>query len=215
MTVREAASSDRWHQELEGQNRRPAAALENISEGIAVTRDGKILEVNPALCRMTGFPAREAPCLDLDGSKDINDSSGHAAGDAILTGVALLLRETLREAHSIGRLGGDEFAGAVARCQRVSRPQPSLRSSSQRSERSAQRPEAHFMPASHRRSVRCCRRRSREQSGSTASVGPLRQPTGAASNAAAVRRHAWLGGVVAARVVRRGVRRASAAWRGA
>ncbi len=48
--------------------------------------------------------------LDLDQFKDVNDSLGHGAGDEILIGLALLLRERLRESDVIARLGGDEFA---------------------------------------------------------------------------------------------------------
>lgn len=47
--------------------------------------------------------------IDLDGFKDINDSLGHGAGDALLVALARRLRELLPEAV-IGRLGGDEFA---------------------------------------------------------------------------------------------------------
>lgn len=48
--------------------------------------------------------------LDLNGLKRINDTLGHAAGDAAISKVAGLLLKTVRAYDVVGRLGGDEFA---------------------------------------------------------------------------------------------------------
>lgn len=47
--------------------------------------------------------------LDLDYFKAVNDSYGHAAGDATLSVVADILREETRTEDMVARVGGDEF----------------------------------------------------------------------------------------------------------
>ncbi|MFP4183002.1 MAG: diguanylate cyclase [Halorhodospira sp.] len=48
--------------------------------------------------------------MDLDHFKNINDTYGHAVGDAVLQGAVRAARQVLRESDIMGRIGGEEFA---------------------------------------------------------------------------------------------------------
>lgn len=54
--------------------------------------------------------------LDLDHFKPVNDTGGHAAGDALLRVVAALIRSHLRGEDTVCRIGGDEFALILRGC---------------------------------------------------------------------------------------------------
>ncbi|UQN09063.1 diguanylate cyclase [Deinococcus sp. QL22] len=68
--------------------------------------------------------------MDLDHFKQVNDTSGHAAGDVVLTRVAQTLRTEVHPVDSVARFGGEEFvvilrgvtlAEAADKCERLRR----------------------------------------------------------------------------------------------
>lgn len=79
------------------------------SEAIIVTDNMRALLYEAADEASWSNPGRVILFIDLDHFKEVNDTYGHAAGDAILAGVADRLRENLRATDIAARIGGDEF----------------------------------------------------------------------------------------------------------
>ena len=81
----------------------PLTGLPNRS--LLVDRIGQVLTAQ----LRSGTPAALIYC-DLDDFKVINDTAGHAAGDAALRSAATALRSAIRADDTVARIGGDEFA---------------------------------------------------------------------------------------------------------
>jgi diguanylate cyclase (GGDEF)-like protein len=71
--------------------------------------DQRLERVVRAACAEGGIP-QALLFIDVDRFKDINDSYGHAAGDALLKAVGERLRRAVRRRDFVARFGGDEFA---------------------------------------------------------------------------------------------------------
>ncbi len=78
------------------------AFLERLAEDLSRVRRGEI-------------PSLSIVLIDFDMLKQVNDTQGHAAGDAVLSGSVARWRSVLRAGDAIGRLGGDEFAVLIER----------------------------------------------------------------------------------------------------
>jgi len=86
-----------------------AAASTDPLTGLANRRDwAERSEQLLRRARATGRPLTVA-VLDLDGFKAVNDTAGHAAGDALLRDLAGAWAGGLRRPDVLARLGGDEF----------------------------------------------------------------------------------------------------------
>lgn len=76
----------------------------------ALTRRAFKMELGRAV---SIFQRSGTPCslimFDLDHFKAVNDTHGHAAGDAVLSAVAHVVQSELRSCDRLGRLGGEEF----------------------------------------------------------------------------------------------------------
>lgn len=88
---------------------RNLARIDNLTG--AVSRSTFYEEIGAALSRLKrhGHPA-SVLMFDIDHFKRINDTQGHAAGDAVLKAIGSACSDLTREDDTFGRLGGEEFA---------------------------------------------------------------------------------------------------------
>jgi diguanylate cyclase (GGDEF)-like protein len=112
----EAIVTDRTS-ELAERNRELGAAYSRIEEAsltdpLTALRNRRYLEqtIEPDLeLAARGEGDLIVLMIDLDHFKSVNDSYGHAAGDAVLIGLARLLQQTVRASDVVVRWGGEEF----------------------------------------------------------------------------------------------------------
>ncbi len=101
LAAREALREQATHDGLTGLLNR-GAILETLDKELArASREGHPLSVL---------------MVDLDRFKQVNDTYGHAAGDAVLSEAARRMREATRTYDSAGRYGGEEFLIVLPGC---------------------------------------------------------------------------------------------------
>jgi diguanylate cyclase (GGDEF)-like protein len=76
----------------------------------------RLLESEDDRCRRYGHQAAVL-IVDLNGLKRINDTQGHAAGDALIARAGEALRCAARASDVVARLGGDEFGILSVECE--------------------------------------------------------------------------------------------------
>ncbi len=88
----------------------------SIRDGLTglLNRRGALDAIRRSLERRTASYA--TLLVDIDNLKSLNDTAGHAHGDAVIGALAAIVRESIREGDDCARLGGDEFMIFAPNC---------------------------------------------------------------------------------------------------
>ncbi len=102
-------------EQVHARRRLEHAAHHDALTGV-VNRQGFELALQALFDAQPGSRPASLVMIDLDHFKPINDSAGHAAGDAMLVAVAQVIASRVRGSDLVVRLGGDEFALLLPHC---------------------------------------------------------------------------------------------------
>jgi diguanylate cyclase (GGDEF)-like protein len=95
---------------------RAAAEMQALTDPLTGLANRRAMDAEITLCLEDAAQEFGLLHIDLDLFKQVNDTHGHAAGDAVLERVGSVLRRDLRHGDVAGRVGGDEFLVIIRDC---------------------------------------------------------------------------------------------------
>jgi len=100
---------DQWHTAISRAAVYSRWALTDKLTGLANRRAGMDILARECAAAKRRDCSLSVIMGDLDGFKRVNDTAGHAVGDAVLAGAAGILQATVRGSDAVTRWGGEEF----------------------------------------------------------------------------------------------------------
>jgi len=122
--LHQAWGDDGWvatHEDITEQRRNQARIRHMAGHDPLTDLPNRILfqdHLEQVKARVGGGETLGVLCIDLDYFKGVNDTLGHAVGDAVLKKASQTLLDCMRESDIVARLGGDEFALLAGRLER-------------------------------------------------------------------------------------------------